>query len=67
MYDVEENIEEKRCRLTRETEAVCRGSFEDKELVNVVQNLVISKYVFLSARNLYCDTISLVASGFLFT
>ncbi|XP_076231936.1 uncharacterized protein LOC143177703 isoform X2 [Calliopsis andreniformis] len=42
--DVEGDIEEKRCRLTKETEAVCRGSFEDKELVNIVQNLVISKY-----------------------
>ncbi|XP_076625553.1 uncharacterized protein LOC143343964 isoform X1 [Colletes latitarsis] len=40
----EKNIEEKRCKLIKETEPVGRGSFQDKELVNVVQNLVTSRY-----------------------
>ncbi|XP_017793587.1 PREDICTED: uncharacterized protein LOC108575329 isoform X1 [Habropoda laboriosa] len=43
--DDDEKIEEKRCKLTKETdETHCRGSFEDAELVNVVKNLVTSRY-----------------------
>ncbi|CAK9823352.1 Myogenesis-regulating glycosidase [Anthophora retusa] len=41
----DENIEEKRCKLTEGTDKIyTRGSFEDEELVNVVQNLVNSRY-----------------------
>ncbi|XP_076761376.1 uncharacterized protein LOC143429592 isoform X2 [Xylocopa sonorina] len=40
----EETIEEKRCKLTKETETLGHGFFEDEQLVNVVQTLVISRY-----------------------
>lgn len=40
----EGNIEKKRCKFTKETETLGHGSFEDEELVNVVQTLVTSRY-----------------------
>ncbi|XP_053985952.1 uncharacterized protein LOC128880184 isoform X2 [Hylaeus volcanicus] len=40
----ETNTEERGCKSTEKTEPVGLGYFEDKELVNVVQNLVTSRY-----------------------
>ncbi|KAK9296267.1 hypothetical protein QLX08_009689 [Tetragonisca angustula] len=42
--DVDGNDEEKRCMLTKNDEKLGHGFFEDEELVNVVQNLVNSRY-----------------------
>lgn len=38
------NVEEEQCTLTKENETLGHGIFEDEQLVNVVQNLVISRY-----------------------
>lgn len=42
---VVENVEEKRHPLTKGNETLGHGYFEDEELVNVVQDLVIWRYV----------------------
>lgn len=42
-----ENIDEKHCMLIKKNETLGHGFFEDEQLVNVVQNLVTSRYVAL--------------------
>ena len=43
--NVDGNDEEKQCMLTKNDEKLGHGFFEDEELVNVVQNLVNSRYI----------------------
>lgn len=42
--NVDGNVEKKQCTLNKENETLGHGIFEDERLVNVVQNLVISRY-----------------------
>ncbi|XP_003397370.2 uncharacterized protein LOC100643654 isoform X1 [Bombus terrestris] len=42
--NVDGNVEKEQCTLTKENETLGHGIFEDEQLVNVVQNLVISRY-----------------------
>lgn len=52
--DIDGNDEEKRCMLAKNDEKLGHGFFEDKELVNVVQNLVNSRY-FESSFVFFCQ------------
>lgn len=44
---VDGNVEEKRRASIKENETLGHGYFEDEELVNVVQDLVISRYIYI--------------------
>lgn len=45
----EEKVDEARRQLTKAAEPIGHGSFEDQELVNVVQDLVTSRCCFVNA------------------
>lgn len=44
---VDGNVKEKRRASIKENETLGHGYFEDEELVNVVQDLVISRYIYI--------------------